>query len=330
MLFVRLLSLLFCFMYLSCNESQAQPSRYEMSDSNLSKVISFPKGSFKFNPFNRPMLEGSYYFFNDTISKLNVSFIIQKRWNRNSEDEIIDKMMRDDKMMGTLTLQEKKEINGMHSYVYRFSKYGEDKIDQLNSRSIVFFDDYWLDIHISLMNPKEDDLNKIVSFLGSVKFENKPRNFVNDLDSVYDQTALFSFIYANECYNKKDYKNAISAYKTLIRLLMQAKMQHEFCIVAYDNLGMAFALTGDIRMAKRTFEEGVKFDPNYPNFYYNLGCCYAESGDFAAAVDYLEKAFARKSHVLPEESMPDPFTDDSFKKMFEDKAILAKVKAFAK
>lgn len=328
--FVLIITVIICLVSLSYIESKASESNYEMSDAQISKVISFPKGSFKFNPFNRPMLSGSYYCYQDSINKLNVSFIIQKRSNSNTEEEIIKKMMRDDALMGTLTRQEQKVVNGMHTYIFHFSKFGGKEIDQLNTRSIVFFDDSWLDIHISMMNPKDDALDKFLSFIGNVKIDNKPNKFVSELDSVYQDAALYCFVYGNEAYKKKDYKMAISAYTALMSILVQVEMNHDYSIVAYDNLGMAYALLGDLKKAKYTFEQGVKFDPNYPNFYYNLGCCYAESGDNKSAVEYLEKAFARRSHVLPGESMPNPFTDDSFKKMLQDKDIRAKVEALTK
>ncbi len=327
---VLIITFIICLVFLSNTESKASETSYEMSDAHISKVISFPKGSFKFNPFLRPMLSGSYYCYQDSINKLNVSFIIQKRFNSNTEEEIIKKMMRDDALIGTLTRQEQMVVNGMHTYIFHFSKYNGKAIDQLNTRSIVFFDDSWLDIHISMMNPKDDALDKFFSFIGNVKIDNKPDKFVAELDSVYQEAALYCFIYGNEAYNKKDYQTAISAYTALMSMLIQVEMNHDYSIVAYDNLGMAYAMIGELEKAKYTFEQGVKFDPNYPNFYYNLGCYYAESGDFKSAVEYLEKSFARRSHVLPGESMPDPLTDDSFKKMLKDKDIRAKVEALTK
>ncbi len=73
--------------------------------------------------------------------------------------------------------------------------------------------------------------------------------------------------------------------------------------------------------AKDTFEYGVSKDPEYPLFYYNLACTYAEMSDTSAAEEYLRKAFENKANVLPGESLPDPRKDDSFKVLMRDKSF---------
>ena len=86
-----------------------------------------------------------------------------------------------------------------------------------------------------------------------------------------------------------------------------------------DNLGMSYALTGDLQRAKETFEYGVSKDLSYPLFYYNLACTYAELDDVPQATTYLKKAPEYKANVLPGEGMPDPASDDSFKKLRKNK-----------
>ena len=53
-------------------------------------------------------------------------------------------------------------------------------------------------------------------------------------------------------------------------------------------------------------------------FYYNLACVAAERGDMNKAMDFLGKAFARKSNSIPGEPMPDPRKDDSFQRFMSD------------
>ena len=86
-----------------------------------------------------------------------------------------------------------------------------------------------------------------------------------------------------------------------------------------DNLGMSYGMTGDLQKAKETFEYGIAKDSTYPIFYYNLACTYAEMGKAEEASQNLRKAFEYKSNVLAGETMPDPLTDDSFKKLMKDR-----------
>jgi tetratricopeptide (TPR) repeat protein len=82
---------------------------------------------------------------------------------------------------------------------------------------------------------------------------------------------------------------------------------------------MSYGITGNLQKAKETFEYGLSKDPEYPLFYYNLACTYAETDNATEAKDYLKKAFDHKANVLPGESMPDPRNDDSFQKLMKNK-----------
>jgi len=85
-----------------------------------------------------------------------------------------------------------------------------------------------------------------------------------------------------------------------------------------DNLGMSYGITGALQKAKETFEYGIAKDSTYPIFYYNLACTYAEMGKVEEASQSLKKAFEYKANVLRGETMPDPRTDDSFKKLMKN------------
>jgi tetratricopeptide (TPR) repeat protein len=69
---------------------------------------------------------------------------------------------------------------------------------------------------------------------------------------------------------------------------------------------MAYGITGDLDNSEATLRYGVSKDPDYPMFYYNLGCVYAERGDMDKAMSYLSKAFPRRANSIPGEGMPDP------------------------
>lgn len=82
--------------------------------------------------------------------------------------------------------------------------------------------------------------------------------------------------------------------------------------VARDQAGMSYGMSGNIAAARAIFEQGVKEDPDYPMFYYNLACADAEEKNIAAARTHLQQAFDRRTNVNPGEKMPNPTEDDSF------------------
>jgi tetratricopeptide (TPR) repeat protein len=96
--------------------------------------------------------------------------------------------------------------------------------------------------------------------------------------------------------------------------------------VLSDQLGMSYALDGRLPDAKAVFETAIKRDPEYPMSYYNLACAFAELGNLDDALTNLKLGYARKDHMLPGETYPDPRTDDSFKKYLANEKFKAAMK----
>jgi len=135
---------------------------------------------------------------------------------------------------------------------------------------------------------------------------------------------------ASRLYLQHDYKGAIGPYSQALELeKVNAKLDKTLWYVLIDNLGMSYGITRDLQEAKETFNYGVSKDPTYPLFYYNLACTYAEMNDVANASSYLKKAFEYKANTLPGERMPDPRTDDSFKKLMKNKEFQELAKSLA-
>jgi len=61
-----------------------------------------------------------------------------------------------------------------------------------------------------------------------------------------------------------------------------------------------------------------------------LACTYAEMDDAVQAGSYLKKAFDYKANALQGETMPDPRTDDSFKKLMKNKEFRELAEALAR
>lgn len=120
------------------------------------------------------------------------------------------------------------------------------------------------------------------------------------------------FLYAQILYQHGAYKAAAPIFEQALSKLGDGKDQETMRRVTTDQAGMAYGMSGDIPKARAIFEAAMAKDPDYPLYYYNLGCADAEEGKLADARNHLKEAFARKANVIHGETMPDTTKDDSF------------------
>ncbi len=127
------------------------------------------------------------------------------------------------------------------------------------------------------------------------------------------------FVFGSVFYERQDWTRASVHYERALQLEKQKRTlgAAEWKILV-DNLGMAYGMAGDLAKAETTFEYGIKENPTYPMFRYNLACAYAEKGDLDGALDQLKVAFQYKANSIPGEGMPDPAKNDSFKRYLSD------------
>jgi tetratricopeptide (TPR) repeat protein len=175
--------------------------------------------------------------------------------------------------------------------------------------------DLWAEIHISKthFNPGDEALFNAV--LETAK-----------MDPNYTPEAMDYFVYGSLRYHEQDYKRSAEYYQRSLDMEKQeAKLDRKYWKVLVDNLGMSYGISGDLKRAKEIFEYGISRDADYPLFYYNLACTYAEMNDLDNAIANLNKAFELRSNILPGERMPDPMTDDSFKRFTRNPRFVAAV-----
>lgn len=146
--------------------------------------------------------------------------------------------------------------------------------------------------------------------------------------TVYGQTAKDYWLSGSKLYLEGNYDEASKQYsKSLDLEKINRTLDKGEYYVLIDNLGMSYGISGNIKEAIKTLEYGISVDSTYPMFYYNLACCYAEQNDIDKAVFYLEYAIKYKGNMLAGEKLPNPETDDSFKKFIDNekfKKILKK------
>lgn len=135
----------------------------------------------------------------------------------------------------------------------------------------------------------------------------------------------------SRAYLNGDFKKAIPPYQKALDLEKKdRKLEKKFWIVLVDNLGMSYGITGDIKNSMAVFEYGIKEEPTYPLFYYNMACGYGETGDEDNAIKYLRLAFKYKANMMEGESFPDPMTDSSFSKFADSEKFKAAIKEMKK
>lgn len=123
------------------------------------------------------------------------------------------------------------------------------------------------------------------------------------------------------------YREAIPSYERARELAAQGvALSQVNKRVLTDQLGMAYAGTGRLSDARAVFEAAIQEDPEYPMYYYNLACTFAETGDIDMALANLKLGFARRSHMLPGETYPDPRRDVSFKGFLKNEKFQAAMK----
>lgn len=191
---------------------------------------------------------------------------------------------------------------------YLVADFNGQRVNQESLFACQFYDNTYIDVHVSKVNYVTADEPLFTDVMASMHIDKVQRSSAELLGQ------------ASRLYLQHDYKGAIGPYSQALELeKVNSTLQKPLWYVLVDNLGMSYGITGNLQKAKDTFEYGVSKDPEYPLFYYNLACTYAEMDDAAEAKDYLKKAFDRKTNVLPGESIPDPRKDDSFQKLMKNK-----------
>ena len=85
---------------------------------------------------------------------------------------------------------------------------------------------------------------------------------------------------------------------------------------------MAYGMTGRLKEARVTFEQGIQADPTYPMFHYNLARTFAEMKDLDHAMQSLTTAFRHRKNQNPgEKGMPDPYQDVSFQHFMKNETF---------
>lgn len=207
---------------------------------------------------------------------------------------------------------------------YMIKEFQGHQVNQKHLNAYLVHGGHWAHVHLSKVDWHAGDEKLFYEIVDSVKFTGASVEVTGSptlgesMKLLREGSALFS---------GGDYKAAAVPYAKALELEKQRpQLPRDFWRVLVDNLTMAYGISGDLKRAKETAEYGLSQEPAYPMFHYLLANTYAEMGDLDNTILYLKQAFARRKHMISGEQMPDPRTDDSFKRFMKDEKFLAALK----
>lgn len=209
---------------------------------------------------------------------------------------------------------------------YTIKEFQGQKVNQKHFNAYVIHQGFWAHVHLSKIHFEPGDEKLFYTIVDSLKFTegaaaastaSDPGG--DDLSTLLSQGTVY--------FMRGDYTKAVGPYSKALELEKQKpQLSRDHWRVLVDNLTMAYGISGDLKSAKATAEYGLSKDPDYPLFHYLLANTYAGMGDLDNTILYLKQAFARKQNIIKGEQMPDPATDDSFKRFMNNEKFLAALK----
>lgn len=242
---------------------------------------------------------------------LTVFIEVDPRYN--SVKPLLEDQWTDERKNAMGVTEFKSRIEGEMGRVdYVQTKAAEKTISLRNAHAYWVVDGCWIDVHVSIANfkPEEEQLFKLL-FDTAVIYNGSDRGSLKEL------------FHANALYYQKDYKKAAAAYESLLfgERLAQT-LDTDRLRMATDNLGMAYGQLGDLKKSQATYETAIKQDPEYSGYHYNLACTLAEMDKLDEAIAELRLAYQFIANQIEGEKLPNPRTDDSFKRFMKNDKFL--------
>jgi tetratricopeptide (TPR) repeat protein len=201
---------------------------------------------------------------------------------------------------------------------YTLHKIQGVRLDQKNVYACMAQDNVYADIQLSKVQYTTADAPLFQSILKTVRLQPRPSEIIR-LPAPAPPNSLELLNIGSALYRQNEYAQAIPPYQRAFELeKAEPQLDRILWRVLIDNLGMAYEMTGHLREAKATFEQGIQADPTYPMFHYNLACTFAEMNDLDRAMQSLKTAFRYRKNQNPgEEGMPDPRQNSSFQRFMK-------------
>ena len=205
------------------------------------------------------------------------------------------------------------------------------KVNQKHFNAYIVHAGFWAHVHLSKVDFRPGDEKLFYTIVDSVKFTEGATDDAAAQKPAGSNELIMLLGEGSAHFLRGEYKEAVGPYSKALALEKQSPhLSRDHWRVLVDNLTMAYGISGDLKSAKETAEYGISKDADYPLFYYLLANTYAEMDDLDNTILYLKQAFARRKNIIAGEQMPDPSTDDSFKRFMKNEKFLAALKELEK
>ena len=213
---------------------------------------------------------------------------------------------------------------------YTLRKLQGVRLDQKNVYACMAQDNVYADIQLSKVQYTTADAPLFQSILKTVRLQPEPSMIIQAQPPAPPNSRELLDI-GNALYRQNNYAQAIPPYQKSFELeKAEPQLDRTLWRVLIDNLGMAYGMTGRLKEAKATFQQGIQADPTYPMFHYNLACTFAEMNDLNHAMQSLTTAFRhRKNQSSGKEVMPDPRQETSFQRFMKNETFRSLVNDLA-
>jgi len=298
-------------------------NKYEITSPKVNWTISFPSENLDMD-LERITGEGRviYYLFKNEDTGLIASFFIEPAIKHDNTKDYRDYYWEKQKTMYPNAENVIKTNYPEYALLeYFVPEYYEVPLKQQHMNAMYVEDGYWIDVHLSKTPFTDNNKDLFYDFIKSISFVKKTnfKKYASKQDSI-KQTTFMNFGKGSVSYLKADYPNAIKWFqKALDAEKLTPTLEKDYWRVLVDNLGMAYGISGILDKAKETFEYGLSREPDYPMFYYNLACTYAEMNNLDKCLENLITAYAHKNNMIEGEHMPDPKKDSSFQRFLNEK-----------
>ena len=217
---------------------------------------------------------------------------------------------------------------------YILHKFEGVRVDQKNVYACLAQKDVYADIHLSKVQYTTADAPFFQSILNSLRIQSGPSEVKQRQTKAQPPPQIQPqppappnsrelLDIGNALYRQSTYAQAIPPYQKAFELeKVEPQLDRNLWRVLIDNLGMAYGMTGHLKEARATFEQGIQADPAYPMFHYNLASTFAGMNDLDHAMQSLATAFRYRKNQRPgEKGMPDPRQDSSFQRFMKNETF---------
>jgi len=229
---------------------------------------------------------------------------------------------------------------------YTIQKFRGVRVDQKNVYACIAQDNVYADIHLSKAQYTAADARLFQSILNTLRLQPPPSEIVPPpapappkemvrlpapappkemvrLSPPAPPNRKELLNMGNALSRQYKYAQALAPYQKAFELeKAEPQLDRTQWRVLIENLGMAYGMTGRLKEARVTFEQGIQADPTYPMFHYNLARTFAEMKDLDRAMQSLRTAFRHRKNQNPgEKGMPDPYQDVSFQHFMKNETF---------